>query len=439
VRGRRRAQILAAAAVTLATAFVVASAGPAGAAGAARAPARPAPASPSQAASTSVAPGAPSPPALGVHAAILVAANTGQRLYARNADAELPIASTTKLMTALVTLEHAPLSKSFPYPGNYFSPDASQIGLAAGERMSVQDLLVAMMLPSADDAAQDLAYNIGGRSVARFVAMMNARAVQLGLTHTHYSTPIGFDTPGNYSSAADLVKLSAYLLQHYPLFAHIVAQTNAVLHSGNQARTVVSRNGLVGEVPWIYGVKTGHTIDAGYVLVAVARKGGLTLLSVVLGTSSESARDQNSLALLNWGYANFRQNEPIVAGTVLARPTVTDQPGKHATVIAARTLPEVVARSSQVQVRLQVPHEVSGPLRRDTVVGKAIVVEDGRDLNSVPLVLARAVPGVSALTLAGRFITEPITLLGLVLLLGGTATLIVRRRLRRRARQPTAA
>jgi hypothetical protein len=92
-----------------------------------------------------------------------------------------------------------------------------------------------------------------------------------------------------------------------------------------------------------------------------------------------------------------------------------------------------------VQVRLQVPRQLSGPLKRNTVVGKAIVLDDGRQLGSVPLVLARAVPGVSALTLAARFITEPITLLGLVLLLGGTATLVVRRRLRRRGRQPAAA
>lgn len=421
----RRVRILAAAAVTLATAVAGASPGPAAAA----APA------------ASAAPGTatPQPPALGVRAAILVAENTGQRLYGVNADAQLPVASTTKLMTALVTLERAPMTETFPYPGTYFSPDASQIGLARGERMSVQDLLVAMLLPSADDAAQDLAYNIGGGSVARFVAMMNARAAQLGLTHTHYATPIGFDTAGNYSSAADLVKLAAYLLERYPLFAHIVAQTGAVLRSGNQVRTVVSRDGLVGRVPWVYGVKTGHTNGAGYVLVAAARKGGLTLLSAVLGTASESARDQNTLALLNWGYANFRLTEPVVGGSVLARPTVADQPGKHATVVAARTLSDVVARSSHVQVNVRVPHQLSGPLERNAVVGRAIELDDGKQVNSVPLVLARAVPGVSALTLAARFVTQPITLVGLVMLLGGTAVLIVRRRLSRRTRQPTAA
>jgi serine-type D-Ala-D-Ala carboxypeptidase (penicillin-binding protein 5/6) len=423
VTGRRRARILAAAAVTLATALAVA------------APGRAASAAPAG----TFAPATLQPPALGVRAAILVAENTGQRLYGVNADAQLPVASTTKLMTALVTIERAPMTETFAYPGTYFSSEASQIGLVRGERMSVHDLLVAMLLPSADDAAQDLAYNIGGGSVARFVAMMNARAVQLGLTHTHYSTPIGFDTPGNYSSAADLVKLAAYLLERYPLFTHIVAQTGATLHSGNHVRNVDSRDGLVGRVPWIYGVKTGHTNGAGYVFVGVARKGGLTLESAVLGTASESARDQNTLALLNWGYANFRLTEPVVSGSVLARPTVADQPGKHATVIAARTLSDVVSRASHLRVRVRVPHQLSGPLQRNAVVGTAIVLDNGREVNSAPLILARAVPGVSALTLAARFITRPITLVVLVMLLGGTAALIVRRRLNRRARQPTAA
>lgn len=423
--GRRRASILAAAAVTLATALAAAPTSPAGAANAAPPPVSTA--------------DAVSPPALNARAGILVAAGTGRRLYGMNADASLPIASATKLMTALVTLERAPLTETFPYPGKQFTPDASQIALSPGERMSVYDLLVAALVPSADDAALDLASNIGQGSVPRFVALMNARAVQLGLAHTHYSTPIGFDTPGNYSSAADLVKLAAYELQRYPVFAHIVDLSSAVLHTGNQPRTVVSRNGLVGVVPWIHGVKTGHTAAAGYVLVALARRNGMTLLSVVLGTASEAARDQNTLALLNWGYANYRQTEPVLAGSVLARPTVADQPGKRPEVIAGRTLDEVVARSSHLQVRVHVPHQLSGPLNRYSVVGSATVLDNGRRLDTVPLVLARALPGVSALTLAGRFITEPITLLGLVLLLGGTATLIVRRRLRRRARQPTAA
>ena len=151
-------------------------------------------------------------PGAGARAATLIEAGSGEQLYGRNANSRQAIASATKLMTALITLEHA-LGLATVHAVRYRSAAAdSQIGLVPGERMSVHDLLLALMLPSADDAAEDLAFNVGRGSVASFVGMMNARARQLGLVHTHYSTPIGLDTPGNYSSASDLVKLARFLI-----------------------------------------------------------------------------------------------------------------------------------------------------------------------------------------------------------------------------------
>ena len=165
------------------------------------------------------------PPPLSVNAAALTELTTGQLLYKTRAFSRLPIASTTKLMTALITLEHVKhLSRVFTQNDFYASSADSQIGLVPGERMSVHDLLLALLLPSADDAAEDLAYNVGHRSVARFIGMMNARARQLGLTRTHYSTPSGLDTPGNYSTATDLLTLTRYLLLHQPWFARAVAR-----------------------------------------------------------------------------------------------------------------------------------------------------------------------------------------------------------------------
>ncbi len=151
------------------------------------------------------------PPRLTVRAAALFAPATGQTLYADRAQEELAVASTTKLMTALITLEHVHALGTVFTQNNYLPAAVdSQIGLVPGERMSVHDLLIALMLPSADDAAEDLAYNVGHGSVPRFVAMMNERARQLGLRHTHYATPSGLDTVGNHSSASDLNRLAAY-------------------------------------------------------------------------------------------------------------------------------------------------------------------------------------------------------------------------------------
>ena len=375
---------------------------------------------------------AEAPPKLGVTSAALYAPSTGQMLYGIAANRERPIASTTKLMTALIVLEHLrDLHTVFTYPDYHQAPSDSQIGLQPGDRMTVHDLLVAMLLPSADDAAEDLAYNVGHGSVARFVAMMNGEARKLGLKHTHYSTPIGLDTPGNYSSAADLVKLAEYDLSHSKFFAHTVDQPSATLKTG-PVRYVTNLNTLVGSVPWITGVKTGHTNGAGYVLVASGHKDGMTLISAVLGTDSDSARSDNALALMNYGYGNFRSWTPVRAHQVVARPAVKDRPGVRVPVYAARAFTRVLARDSRVRIRVDVPKRLAGPLPRGSVVGSAKVVDDGRVISSVPVLLLRTLPAVSGLTLAARTVTKPLTLaliaIVLVLVLGAVGLVARRRR-----------
>ena len=378
---------------------------------------------------------APVPPRLTVRAGALYVPATGQYLFAEHAADELAVASTTKLMTALVVLEHVrKLGTVFTQNNYYPSPADSQIGLVPGEKMTVRDLLTALMLPSGDDAAEDLAYNVGHGSIARFVAMMNARAAALGLHRTHYSTPSGLDTPGNHSSAADLDRLAAYDLAHSRFFARVVSLSHAVLRSGSHVRLVENRNTLVGQYPWIDGVKTGHTLAAGYVLVASAHRHGLGLISSVLGTSSESARDSNSLALLGWGYANFRLRTPVRHDQVLARPRVRDQSGLHPELVAARGLAWVIGVTQRVVVRVRAPREISGPLRRGVTLGTATVLVAGRPVARIPLVLSAAVPAVPPLVAAGHFLTRPLTLLLLLLLAGAAGAVVLNARQRRRAR-----
>lgn len=373
---------------------------------------------------------AASPPALNVRAGILIEESTGRVLYGSGAQRELPIASTTKLMTALLTLEQVRLGRIFTQ--NDYLPAAgdSQIGLVPGERMSAHDLLLALLLPSGDDAAEDLAYNVGRGSVARFVGMMNVRARQLKLGHTHYSTPSGLDTPGNYSSPSDLVKLASFLREKHAFFAHAVALPRAVLRTGNHVRVVVNRNDLVARVRWVSGVKTGHTSDAGYVLVGSGTRGGMTLLSAVLGTSSESARDSSTLALLGYGFANFRLVKPVVAGSVIARPTVRGQPGATVDVLAASALRGVIGRSSRLTKRVELPRRLAGPLPRHAVVGTLLVLEDGRPIAHIRLLLARALPAVTPVTLARlspQALWLGVLLAALLIGVGGVALTIRRR------------
>ena len=358
------------------------------------------------------------PPPLAVRAAALIEESTGQQLYGRDENAELAIASTTKLMTALITLRQVPLSRMFAYPVYYLSSVDSQIGLVPGERMNVRDLLTAMLLPSADDAAYDLAFNIGHGSVSRFLDMMNATARQLRLQHTHYTTPSGLDTPGNYSSAGDLVTLARYLLLHERYFKSVVAKSHAVLRTGRQVRSVTNLNDLVARFPWITGVKTGHTLDAGYVLVASGTQHGMTLIDVVLGTSSESARDANALALLNWGFANFGLRTPVRAGSLLARPKLTGNPKAYARLVAASTYTHVFPRSATVKLKVTAPAALTGPLAANTAVGSVAVVEDQRVVTRIPLLLADAVPQIRKKDSAVSALFVSVTLSGLVVAVG---------------------
>jgi D-alanyl-D-alanine carboxypeptidase (penicillin-binding protein 5/6) len=367
---------------------------------------------------SAVATAAPGPPLPGVRAAALIEESSGEQLFGLNENAEGAIASTTKLMTALVTLHHARLRDVFTHPDFFLAPEDSQIHLEPGERMSVHDLLIALMLPSADDAAEDLAYNVGHGSVSRFVAMMNARARELDLTHTHYTTPIGLDTPGNYSSAHDLVTLARYLLRSEPFIRVVVSQKSAVLRTGDHVRHVVNRNDLVARYSWINGVKTGHTLQAGYVLVASGTRNGMTLIGVVLGTASEAARDASALALLNHGFANFGLRTPVHAGEVLARPAVKNDTRHRARLIAAASYTHVFPRSAHVRVRVRAPAQLTGPLPAHAVVGSAAVVAGGRVRARIPLVLAAALPEIRISKGPGKVVVLSATLSGLVLAVG---------------------
>ncbi len=368
-------------------------------------------------------------PTLSVTGASLTVAATGQQLDGVNADKEMLIASTTKLMTALVVLQHVRnFSDTFTMPDWRAASVDSQIGLAPGERMNVTDLMLALLLPSADDAAYDLADNVGGGSITRFVADMNADAVKLGLTRTHYENPIGLDSAENYSSPYDLTRLAAYLLAHYPVFAHDVALAHATLRTGNYVREVTNTDTLLGTEPWITGVKSGHTDAAGYILVSSATRDGMTLISSVLGTSSEAARNANALALLQYGFAQFHPVTAVRRATVVGRPVVTRE-SRRAVVITAGGWGTVLPRSDKVSVALALPARLTAPEKAHTRVGTETILVNGHPAGTVALVLGRAIPAVPTLTEVAHVLGGPTTLGVLALLIGVLLTgLELRRR-----------
>jgi serine-type D-Ala-D-Ala carboxypeptidase (penicillin-binding protein 5/6) len=337
------------------------------------------------------------PPAITAPEAILVEPQTQDIVYAKHANMRRPIASTTKLMTALLTLEHARLSDVFtaaPY-----SPAAGEslMNLRAGERLTVADLLRGLLIVSANDAAVTLATDVAG-SQKRFVRMMNRRARELGLHDTHYANPVGLDAPGNYSSAADLVKL-ALVLRQRPFFRATTNMATATLHSGSHVRHLVNRNLLVRSVPYVNGVKTGHTNTAGYILVGSATRGGVTLLSAVLGDPSEAARDSDSLRLLRYGLSRYHRVSPVRKGAVFAQAALKYR-DEHVDLVAARTVMRAARRNERVSTSVTgAPSEIEGPMAAGARVGTILVHQRGRVVDRVALVTAHA---ISAPTLGQR-------------------------------------
>ncbi|MBX5470570.1 MAG: D-alanyl-D-alanine carboxypeptidase [Thermoleophilaceae bacterium] len=338
---------------------------------------------------------APQPlPRLESRAAILVDARTGETLLAQRPDAELAIASATKLMTARLALERTRPGEVLTAPEYDAAPAESQIGLRRGERMTVRDLMRALLLESANDAAETLAVGVSG-SVGAFVREMNAEAARLGLGHTHYTNPIGLDRGDNRSSAADLARL-ARLLMREPAFARIVDRRQARLTSGAYPRVVRNRNLLVWRYPFVDGVKTGHTRKAGYVLVGSASGGGARVISVVLGEPSEAARDADTLELLRYGLGLYERVTAMTPTRPVARLPVSWR-DERVGVAPPAPVRVTVRRGERPQLRLELPRRLQGELPRGRVVGRARVVADGRVLRTVPLVTAERVPGAGPL------------------------------------------
>jgi D-alanyl-D-alanine carboxypeptidase (penicillin-binding protein 5/6) len=240
-------------------------------------------------------------------AAYLIDADSGKVFYSMNSAEQLPIASTTKIMTAIVTIENANLDQGVTVLQSdldQMPAGASNAGLVAGDYFRVQTLLYALMLPSGTDASLVLARVIGG-STANFVAMMNSKAQALGLMHTHFVNPHGFgDDPNHYSSAADLVTLTNYAMRN-PTFAAIVGQTsyNVSPTLYTHAYQWSNTNSLLTTYQGVDGVKTGWTDDAGVCLVFSAQRNGHHLIGAELGAPSYDAVFADGAKLLDLGFS----------------------------------------------------------------------------------------------------------------------------------------
>jgi serine-type D-Ala-D-Ala carboxypeptidase (penicillin-binding protein 5/6) len=333
----------------------------------------------------------PDAPRITAKAAVLVDMATGKILYTRNADKQLEMASTTKIMTAILILESMDLDQKVKVPAAAVGVAGSALGLHRGETFTVEQLLYAMLVPSANDAAVTLAVAQAG-SVKAFVAKMNARAEKMGLTNTHFANNCGLHAANHYSSAKDMATLASFAMRD-PLFRHIVATKEYTLpHAGGVApRLIKTSNELLQDVDWVNGIKTGSTPWAGYCLVSSATKDGLTLISVVLGAKDQDTREAESKALLTYGFKRCDMTSLVDTGAVIAEVPALDPLGREVRLVTASSYARRLLGEDEVTGQVKLSRDLTLPVKAGEVLGKLEFFQGKADLGSVPLVAALTV------------------------------------------------
>jgi D-alanyl-D-alanine carboxypeptidase (penicillin-binding protein 5/6) len=315
----------------------------------------------------------------------------GRELWARDANARRAMASTTKIMTAVVVLERAGLDDVVTVRKTDVKVGESGMGLRVGEELTVRQLLEGMLIQSGNDAATALAVHVAG-SVEGFVAMMNAKAASLDLVDTRYMNPHGLDVPGHYTTAADLTALSRYAMRD-PEFQRIVKTVSTRAVTEHFTHKLENSNLMLKIYPGADGIKTGWTDEAGYCVIVSAKREGVSLVATVLGAASEEGRFGQATRLLDWGFAHYRPTQVATAGERTGNVRVSDY--------LERTVPTAAAESTTVAVfdlsgpvrrRIDLLPEVGAPVVQGQVLGTMSVYQGDRLLAQVPVVAAKSVP-----------------------------------------------
>lgn len=336
---------------------------------------------------------AAAPPEVRARQVLVVDAGSGDVLHSVNADGRMAMASITKLMTALVTLERARPGELVTVSPQAVGRGGSSIFLVPGEQLRVRELLAAALIQSANDAAFALAAHVGEGSVSRFVRLMNEKAEELGLADTHYARPDGLDAPGHYSSAEDSATLARAALRE-PLVRKLV-RTKTMTIPPN--RTLRNWNDLLWTFPGVTGAKTGHTDRAGWAQVATARRGATDLYAVLLGSPSREQRNDDLTALLEWGFDQYARFTLVRAGETYATAAVPFAEGEDVELVAERGASRIVrlGDGSRFVEQVVAPAMVELPVRRGQKLGEVVILNGDRVVARRDLVADRDVDATS--------------------------------------------
>lgn len=336
----------------------------------------------------------PSPPQVSASSYILLDANSGKVIVESESYVQLPPASLTKMMTAYIVESEVAqgninLYDEVPVSVKAWRTGGSKMFIKEGSKVLLEELLKGVIIQSGNDASIALAEYVAGSEDA-FADIMNQQAQLLGMTNTNFLNATGLPAEGHYSSAADLAKLALAIINDYPEQYSLYAEKYFTYNNIRQP----NRNRLLWRDKSVDGLKTGHTEEAGYCLVASAQRNGMRLISVVMGTSSENARAKETQKLLNYGFRYYQTHELNKAGEALTDSKVWKGALDSFQLGLAEDLVVTIPRGQKddLKAELKVDQVIEAPVEVGTEYGRMIVSLDGEVIVDEPLVALEPVP-----------------------------------------------
>lgn len=316
-------------------------------------------------------------------------------IIGKNEDIKSAMASTTKIMTTIVILEKADLNEKVTVSAKAGGTGGSRLGLKRGDKASVRDLLYGLMLRSGNDAAVALAEHVGG-SVKGFAELMNEKAIELGLTNTHFVTPHGLDDANHYTTALELAKLTDYAMDN-ETFAKIVGTKSTTIYINNQSRQINNTNELLGVLNGVVGVKTGFTNNAGRCLVTETKRNNMDIITIVLGADTKKDRTKDSVNLIEYTFSKYKMynlEERIIEEfnkwkninekRILIIKGKTSNPKLALGAIEKATIP--ICDNDKIEYSINALTEVEAPVEQWNVMGTLTVKLNGEILENIDIV-----------------------------------------------------
>lgn len=316
-------------------------------------------------------------------------------IIGKNEDVKSAMASTTKIMTTIVILEKADLNEKVTVSAKAGGTGGSRLGLKRGDKTSVRDLLYGLMLRSGNDAAVALAEHVGG-SVKGFAELMNEKAIELGLTNTHFVTPHGLDDANHYTTALELAKLTDYAMDN-ETFAKIVGTKSTTIYINNQSRQINNTNELLGVLNGVVGVKTGFTNNAGRCLVTETKRNNMDIITIVLGADTKKDRTKDSVNLIEYTFSKYKMynlEERIIEEfnkwkninekRILIIKGKTSNPKLALGAIEKATIP--ICDNDKIEYSINALTEVEAPVEQWNVMGTLTVKLNGEILENIDIV-----------------------------------------------------